>query len=144
VAASLADVLLIIGEPAAALAQADKTLAHARVTGSAKYIARAQGLVGQVALAEGAPERAAAALAEGVRVARAIEYPALTWQLAHVLARACAAGGKRDDAVEAARLAAATLEAVAARAPEPALRRSFLEWRLVHAAREDIERMLGA
>ena len=42
----------------------------------------------------------------------------------------------------AARLAVDTLEQIADRLPDAALRRTFLAWRRVETAREDVERLL--
>jgi len=78
------------------------------------------------------------ALAIGSR----IEYPTLTWQAAHLLARAQAAAGRLTEAPATARLAVETIDLVAARAPEPALRRTFNEWVRVQTAREELDRIL--
>ncbi len=138
VATFLADVLLFLGEPAAALGQVEKAIVQARATGSKKYIGRSHALLGQIALAERAPLKAVTELGEALRIAREIEHPTLTWQVAHSLARAEAAIGHTEAASAAARLARETIEAVAARAPAPALRQSFLGWPRVTAALEDI------
>jgi hypothetical protein len=71
-----------------------------------------------------------------------MRYPTLTWQAAHLLARAHAARGEAEAASEAARLAIATIETVSARAPELALRQTFLAWPRVQAARDDSSRLL--
>jgi class 3 adenylate cyclase len=144
VSAYLAEVLLASGEPAPALAQAEKALAYARATGSMKYVAGCHALIGQVALAERAAPRAIEALAEALRIAREIEYPTLTWQAAHLLARAQTQQKRVEAAGATARLAAETIDAVAARAPERALRDSFLAWPRVQAALEDAERFRRA
>jgi hypothetical protein len=47
-----------------------------------------------------------------------------------------------DQAVTAARLAADTLDQIAGRLPDAALRRTFQAWPRVIAAREDVERLL--
>jgi hypothetical protein len=83
-----------------------------------------------------------AELDEALAVGRRIEYPTLTWQAAHLLARAQAAAGKLDEAAVTARVAVETLDLMAARAPEPALRRTFTEWARVQTAREDLTRIL--
>ena len=74
-------------------------------------------------------------------IARRIGYPTLTWQAAHLLARADAAGGRMDQAVATARLAAETLDWIASRLPDAAARRTFLAWPRVGAAREDVDRL---
>jgi hypothetical protein len=47
-----------------------------------------------------------------------------------------------EQAVTAARIAADTLDQIAARLPDAALRRTFLAWRRVNTVREDVERLL--
>src|SRR2546430_11855204 len=59
-------------------------------------------------------------LGEALRIARRIQYPTLTWQAAHMLARAQAEQKKVEEAVATARLAADTIAAVAGRAPDAA------------------------
>ena len=68
-------------------------------------------------------------------------YPTLTWQAAHLLARARAATTNMEAAVEVARLAAETIDGVAARIPDPALRRTFLAWSRVQAALDDLSHL---
>jgi hypothetical protein len=73
--------------------------------------------------------------------ARRIGYPTQTWQAAHLLARAEAAGGRMEEAAAAARLAQETLDEIAARLPDVALRRTFLAWRRVGEARDELDRL---
>ena len=63
-------------------------------------------------------------------------------QAAHLLARAQTAVGKLDEAATTAHLAIETIDLVSARAPEPALRRTFNEWARVQSAREELDRIL--
>lgn len=60
------------------------------------------------------------------------------------LARAQAEQKKIDEAVATARLAADTIAAVAARAPDAAVKSTFLAWPRVQAAMEDLERIRRA
>jgi class 3 adenylate cyclase/tetratricopeptide (TPR) repeat protein len=140
----LAEALLAVGEPGPALAQAEQALGQARATGSLKYSGKAHALRGQVALAERAWDRAAEDLAEALRLARHIAYPTLTWQAAHLLACAEASRGRMAEAVGAARLAADTVDTIAGRVPDAALRRTFLAWSRVQAVRDDLDRLLRA
>jgi hypothetical protein len=121
--------------------QAEKALVQARATGSMKYVGKALALRGEAALQERAWAAATRDLGEALAVGRAIRHPTLTWQAAHRLAAAHAGAGATDDARAASRLAADTIAAVAAAAPEPALRRSFLEWRRVQEVGETLERL---
>src|SRR5262245_2261147 len=89
-----------------------------QATGSRRYVGRGHALLGQIALAEGAPARAVTELGEAIRIARDIEHPTLTWQAAHQLARAEAAVRHVDEASAAARLCRET-----SRPLPPALRR---------------------
>ncbi len=75
------------------------------------------------------------------RIAREIAYPTLIWQAADLLASIRAQLGKGDEAGAPARLAAETIEGLAARAPDLALRRSFMNWPRVQAALETAERL---
>lgn len=109
-----------------------------------KYVGRCHALRGEIALRGRAWEDAERDLTEALGIARTIGYPTLTWQAAHLLARAHASQSRLEEAAVAARLAAETIDAVAARAPEPALARSFLAWRRVSEAREEAERFLRA
>jgi class 3 adenylate cyclase/tetratricopeptide (TPR) repeat protein len=142
--AGLAETWLVLGEVEQAVIHADKGLALARSTGSAKYVGRCHALRGDAALRARAWSQAEADLVEALRIAQEIQYPTLTWQAAHLLARAHAGGDKMEEALGAARLAIDTIECVAARAPDQALRRTFLDWRRVQAAREDLERLRRA
>jgi tetratricopeptide (TPR) repeat protein len=107
-----------------------------------KYQAKALALRGQVLLEGGQPADARRELAEALALARRIGYLTLTWQAAHLLALAETRTGEREQAATAARLAAATLDQIADRLPDAALRRTFLAWRRVNTAREDVERLL--
>jgi hypothetical protein len=84
-----------------------------------------------------------APLTAAVETAREIQHPTLLWQAAHRLAVAQARAGADDAAAAAARLAGVTIDRVMAAAPEPALRTTFLEWRRVQEALEDVERLGG-
>ncbi len=137
----LAEALLAVGRPEEALIPLEQALVQARSTGCLKYIGRAHALRAQTAaVARRWPEAEADAV-EAVRIAREIEYPALIWQAAHLLASIQARLGKEDEAGVAARLTAETIEGLAARAPDSALRRSFMNWPRVQAALETTERL---
>ncbi len=140
----LAEALLASGDPERALAQAERALAVARPTGSAKYVAKAHTLRGDVALRARQWARAEEELGEGLGIAREIQYPTLTWQAAHLLARVQAEQKKSEEAVAMARLAADTITGVAAAAPDAAARSAFLAWPRVVAALEDLERIRRA
>jgi hypothetical protein len=47
-----------------------------------------------------------------------------------------------DEAVRSAHLTVDTVQQIADRVPDAALRRTFLAWRRVETAREDVERVL--
>jgi class 3 adenylate cyclase/tetratricopeptide (TPR) repeat protein len=137
----LAEALLALGDTGPALAQVEKALAHASATTSMKYVAKCRALRAAGAL-EGREWRTAEAdLAEALRIAHEIRYPTLIWQTAHLLARARAGGGDVEGARAAARLAAETIETVAAQAPDSALRATFLAWPRVQAARDELARL---
>jgi hypothetical protein len=109
-----------------------------------KYVGRSHALRGQIALAERAPGRAATELTEALRIAHEVEHPTLIWQAAHQLARAEAALGHLEQAKAAARLTRDTIEALAERAPAADLRQTFLAWRRVTEALEDVTRLSSA
>jgi class 3 adenylate cyclase/tetratricopeptide (TPR) repeat protein len=138
----LSEALLATGEASRALQQADKALAQARGTGSVKYQAKALALRGQIFLEAGQADDASRELAEALTLAGRIGYPTLTWQAAHLLARAQAATGDTEGAARRARLTLETVEQIAGRVPDTDLRRAFLSWRRVETAREDAERLL--
>jgi class 3 adenylate cyclase/tetratricopeptide (TPR) repeat protein len=141
---AVAATLLALGRDGEALAQAERGLAQAEATGSRKYVGWFHMVRGDLALRAGQAAAASEALATALRLAREIRYPTLTWQAAHLLARAQAAQEQREEAVVAARVAAETIEAVAARAPDPSFRDAFLAWARVQAAMEDLERLRRA
>ena len=148
-AAYLAEVLLALGRPEQALAQADKALLGARATGSLKYAGKAHLLRGRIALVGGDRASGETELREALDIARRIEYPNLVWPAAHGLAVALAARAEReraarskgDEAQTVAALAAGTIRSIADRAPEAALRETFLAWTPVQTALEDLERV---
>ncbi|OGL15066.1 MAG: hypothetical protein A3G97_01425 [Candidatus Rokubacteria bacterium RIFCSPLOWO2_12_FULL_69_21] len=148
-AAYLAEVLLALGRPEQALAQADKSLLGARATGSLKYAGKAHLLRGRIALVGGDRASGEIELREALDIARRIEYPNLVWPAAHGLAVALAARAEReraarskgDEAQTVAALAAGTIRSIADRAPEAALRETFLAWTPVQTALEDLERV---
>ena len=79
-----------------------------------------------------------------LRIAQQIRYPPLTWQAAHLLSRTRAGQNKVEDAFTTARLAADTIEALAARIPTSALQQTFLAWHRVQSVREDLDRFRRA
>ena len=136
----IAEALLEAGRFEEALGRIEKAEAIARDSGSMKYLARAHALRGEVILRAGEWRQAEAALAEALRIARGIGYATGIWQAAHLLSRAQAGQKKMEDAFASARLAAETVDTVAARVPDPALRQNFLNWSRVQALREDLDR----
>jgi tetratricopeptide (TPR) repeat protein len=148
-AVNLAEVLLARGHADQALAQAEKALATARETDSRKYLVKAHLLRGRIAAAARDWTRGETDLREAVSIARRIEFPNLIWPAAHALAGVLAARAehertgrvKGDEAHALADLAAETIASIAGRAPDTALRSSFLAWRPVEAALEDLERL---
>ncbi len=145
----LAEALLALGRPEQALLQADKALHGARATGSLKYVGKAHLLRGRITLAGGHRAGGETELREALGVARRIEYPNLVWPAAHGLALALAsraegertARSKGDEVQTLATLAAETIRLIADQAPEAALRETFLAWRPVQTALEDLERL---
>jgi class 3 adenylate cyclase/tetratricopeptide (TPR) repeat protein len=137
----LGEALLVLGEPEQAVVQADKALIQARTTGSMKYVGKALALRGEAARRARAWSDAERDLGEALTVARRIGYPTLTWQAAHGLALAQAGAGKTEEAFATSRLAADTIAGIAAAAPEPALRRTFLAWPRVQAVQDMMEKL---
>ncbi|MGH7354952.1 MAG: ATP-binding protein, partial [Candidatus Rokuibacteriota bacterium] len=144
VSVPIAEALLTLDRVDDALPWIDRAAATARSTGSAKYLGMCHLLRGEIGSHGGRWREVVTDFGEALAIAKRIAYPTLTWRAAHRLARAQAETGKRDDAATTARLCADTLDLVAARAPDAALRRTFLEWSRVQAAREDIDRILRA
>ncbi|HEV8616508.1 MAG TPA: adenylate/guanylate cyclase domain-containing protein [Methylomirabilota bacterium] len=144
VAVPLAEAHAALGESARALEHVERGLAQAQAADSRKYIAKMLAIRGDIALGQGDARRAASDAAEALRIVRAIGYPTLTWQSAHLLGRALAAQGRMEEAFDATRLAVETIDATAAHAPDAALRQSFLAWPRVQAAQEDFERFRRA
>jgi tetratricopeptide (TPR) repeat protein len=142
VSVGIAEALLAVGRGDEVLAWIERAASTARTTGSAKYLGKCHVLRGELAILGRRWDDAVTELGQALAIGRRIEYPTLTWQAAHLLARAQAAAGKLDEAAGTARVALETLDLVAARAPEPALRRTFTEWARVQTAREDLERIL--
>jgi tetratricopeptide (TPR) repeat protein len=142
VSVGIAEALLALGRGDEALTWIERAASTARSTGSAKYLGKCHALRGEIAILGGRWEDAVTELDHAVAFGRRIEYPTLTWQAAHLLARAQAAAGKVEEAAATARLALETIDLVLARAPEPALRRTFTEWARVQTAREELDRML--
>jgi tetratricopeptide (TPR) repeat protein len=143
VSVGIAEALLAVGRGDEALAWIERAASTARTTGSAKYLGKCHALRGDLAVLARRWDDAITELDQAVAIGRRIEYPTLTWQAAHLLARAQAAAGKLDEAAATARVAVETIDLVAARAPEPALRRTFTGWTRVQRAREDLARILG-
>jgi tetratricopeptide (TPR) repeat protein len=133
--ACIADTLLALGAPDKALPHVERGLIEARATSSMKYIARFHALRGEIALAARQWSQAEADCREALRIARQISYPTLTWQAAHLLARSQAGQNKLEAAFATIQLAVETIDAVAARIPDLALRETFLAWPRVQAIR---------
>ena len=140
----LAEVFLARGDAERAAGQVEHALRVARSTSSAKYIAKAQLLKGELALGARRWAQAEADLREALSIARRIQYPTLTWQAAHLLARAQSEQKKIDDAGQTARLGRETIDGIVARAPDRSLRDAFLAWPRVQAALQDLERIRRA
>src|SRR5205807_415553 len=79
-----------------------------------KYVGWFHLVQGELALRAGQPAAARVELGQALDLARRIGFPTLTWQAAHRLAEAHAAGGRLADAASAAILAAETIERMAA------------------------------
>ncbi len=139
--AYLAEALLAEREPGKALEQIEKCAGLARDTGSMKYVARAHAVRGEIALGFSQWGEAETNLSEALRIAREIRYPTLIWQSAHLLAQARAGLNRMEDAFAAARLAVETIDGVAARVPEDAMKQTFLRWSRVQAVRDDLDRL---
>jgi class 3 adenylate cyclase/tetratricopeptide (TPR) repeat protein len=152
VAAYLAEALIELGRPGEAASQIERSLAAARATNSAKYIARGHALRGDIALGAGEWARAESELAEALGLSRRMGYSTLVWQSAHALSRAMAARseherGARDrmaQAYEMARLADDTIQSVASRMPDEGLRTAFLSWTRVRSVQDDLDRLRRA
>jgi tetratricopeptide (TPR) repeat protein len=147
-AAYLADACIATGDLERARQYADACIVQARTTGSQKYVAKGHAALGEIALLSGRRAEAEAALREAVRGARAIRYPVLTWQAAHLLGRALAPGpgerGVPEPRVEEAhamlRLAADTIASIAESLPDAA-RASLAGWDRVQVVHADLDRL---
>ena len=148
----LAMALGALGRDGDALAQAARGLRQAEETGSTKYVGWFHLVQGELALGAGQPAAALTELGRGAirsrmlptraqEVARRIGFPTLTWQSAHRLAEAQAAGGCLTDAASAAILAAETIERMAAEAPDARCRETLLAWPRVQATYETLEQL---
>ena len=138
----IAEALLALGRDAEALRWIERAASTARSTGSAKYLGKCHALRGEIAILGRRWNDAALELGDAVAIGRRIEYPTLTWQAAHLLARAQAEARSLDEAILTARRAIEIMDVVAARAPDSALLKTFLEWPRVVSAREDLDRLI--
>jgi tetratricopeptide (TPR) repeat protein len=141
VCAVIADTLLILDAPDRALTYVERGFIEARATSSMKYIARFHALRGEVALAARQWSHAETDCREALRIAQQISYPTLTWQAAHLLARSQAGQNNLEAASATVQLAVETIDAVAARIPDPALRETFLAWPRVQVVRAEQDRL---
>lgn len=98
---------------------------------------------GELALRAGQSTTAAPELRQALEIARRIHFPTLTWQSAHLLAKAHAADRRPADALAAATLAAETIEGMVAAAPDAQCGRALLAWPRVQAAYETLEQLRG-
>jgi class 3 adenylate cyclase/tetratricopeptide (TPR) repeat protein len=137
----LAATLLILGRDSDARAQVQRGLIQADATGSRKYVGWFHSANGEIALRAGETTVAASELQVALDIGQQIGFPTLTWQAAHLLARAYAADGRLENALALAQLAADTIARVAAGAPEPAFRQTLLAWPRVQAVHETLERL---
>jgi tetratricopeptide (TPR) repeat protein len=142
VSAGIAEALLALHRGDEALAWIERAASTALSTRSAKYLGKCHALRGELAILGQRWDDAVTELEPALALAYSIEYPTLTWQAAHLLARAQAAAGQLEKAAGTARVAVETIDLVAARAPEAALRRTFNEWARVQTAREELDRIL--
>jgi class 3 adenylate cyclase/tetratricopeptide (TPR) repeat protein len=142
--AYLAETLVALDRPEAALVHIDNALRQARPTRSTKYVAKCHALRGQIALQARDWGRAESDLREALWLTRAIQYPTLTWQAAHLLALTQAEQQKIEEATATARLASEIIQGVASGAPDDAMRRMFVAWPRVQRAMEDLERIQRA
>ena len=138
----VAEAMVAMGRGDEALTWVERAASTARSTGSAKYLGQCHSLRGELAMLGRRWDDAVADLGQALAIGQRIEYPTLTWQAAHLLARAQAAVGRAEQAAGTARVALETIDLVAARAPAPALRRTFYEWVRVQTAREELDRIL--
>ena len=149
VAVYLGETLIALGRPDDALPQIERALTGARATDSAKYVAKAHALRGEIELAAGRWSEAEADLTEALLIAQRIGYPTLIWQCAHALSRALASRAERDRAArgvlerayEMAQLAADTIQTVADRLTDPALATALRSWNRVRAVHDDLDRL---
>jgi tetratricopeptide (TPR) repeat protein len=141
IAVGIAEALVALGRSDEAITWIERGATVARSTGSAKYLGRCHALRGEIAALGRRWGDAIAELDQALAIGRRIEYPTLTWQAAHLLARAQAAAGKVNEAAVTARIGVEAIDLIAARAPEPALRRTFTEWARVQSALEDLTRL---
>jgi tetratricopeptide (TPR) repeat protein len=137
----LAATLLRLGRGRQALEQAELGLADARATGSRKYVGWFHLVRGEAALGAGQGPAAVAEAEIALGLAQAMRYPTLTWQAAHLLARARMLPGPVEAAVPAATLAVDTLQRMAAAAPTQTLRASLERWPLARAAHDTLARL---
>ena len=135
----LALALGALGRDGEAAALAARGLGQAEETGSAKYVGWFRLINGELALRARQPASALAELGTSLDVARRIGYPTLTWQAAHRLAEAHAAGERYVEASAAAVLATETIERMIADAPDSRCRDTLLAWPRVQAAYETLE-----
>jgi tetratricopeptide (TPR) repeat protein len=135
--ACIADTLLALEIPDQVLSQVERGFIEARATGSMKYVAKFHALRGEIAFTARQWSKAEADCREALRIARQISYPTLTWQAAHLLARSQAGQNNLEAAFASVQLAVETIDAVAARIPDPALRETFLAWPRVQAVRAE-------
>jgi tetratricopeptide (TPR) repeat protein len=139
--AAIADTLLMLKAPDRALTYVERGFIEARATGSVKYIARFQALRSEIALVTRQWSQAEADGREALHMAQQISYPTLTWQAAHLLARSQVGQNNLEAACAAVQLAVETIDAVAARIPDPALRETFLTWPRVQTIRAEQDRL---
>jgi len=142
VSVGIAESLLTLGRGDEALKWIERAMSTAVPTRSAKYLGKCHTLRGELAMHGRRWDDAVAELGQALLIGQRIESPTLIWQVAHLLARAQAAAGRVEEASGTARLALKTIDLVTARAPEPALRRTFNEWVRVATAREELDRIL--
>ena len=106
-----------------------------------KYIARFHAWRGEIALAARQWSQAEVDCREALRIARQISSPTLTWQAAHRLARSQAGQNNLEAAFASIQLAVETVDTVATRIQDPALRETFLAWPRVQAVRAEQDRL---
>jgi tetratricopeptide (TPR) repeat protein len=138
---SLGELWLIQGDPVQALEYAEECLKLAEPTMSRKNLVKGWRLKGQALLAQGQGERAEAALARALTIAREIGNPPQLWKTYQALGALYEWQADHGGAGAAYRSALEVIEGVAARLQNQELRRTFLQARPVQELRARLTEM---